>query len=239
VLNIDAFIEIGPKPVLTTMAKGYLDQATAAWLSSLEADGQNSRSMFAALGKLYTLGAPVNWRAVHDDAGRRRIPLPTYPFERQSYWLEEEPKPIVTTTSQAARLGGHPLLGVRLDKLAHLPGTYVWETRLDGSAADVLAGHRLMGSTVVPYSAFVEMALAAAPQACPGGFNQIEDLSLHHPLFVSLEQPHVIQVVVDELAAGKLSFKVFSRQAQHAAANNNWTLCASAVILGNGRAQAL
>jgi acyl transferase domain-containing protein/acyl-CoA synthetase (AMP-forming)/AMP-acid ligase II/acyl carrier protein len=237
-LKLDAFIEIGSKPVLTTMARGYLDQVTAEWLPSLEADGQNTRSMFASLGKLYTLGAPVNWRAVHDDADRRRISLPTYPFERQSYWLEEEAKPIVTTTAPAASLGGHPLLGVRLDKLAHLPGTCVWETRLDGSAADVLAGHRLMGSTVVPYSAFVEMALAAAPQACPGGFHQIEDLSLHHPLFISREQPRVIQVVVDELATGKLSFKVFSR-AQHSSANGNWTLCASAVILGNGRAQAL
>ncbi len=216
-MKIDAFIEIGPKPVLTTMAQGYLGHLAAAWLPSLEADGQNTRSMFAALGELHTLGAPVNWQAVHDDTDdpqRRRISLPTYPFERQSYWLEEETKPIATAAPQTASASGHPLLGMRLDKLAHLPGTYVWETRLDGSAADVLAGHRLMGSTVVPYSAFVEMALAAAPQACPGGFHRIEDLSLHQALFVSQEQARVIQVVVDELAAGNLSFKVFSRQAQ-------------------------
>ncbi|HVI95245.1 MAG TPA: type I polyketide synthase, partial [Anaeromyxobacter sp.] len=38
-----------------------------------------------ALGELWTAGASVEWRALHD--GRRRLPLPTYPFERSRYWV--------------------------------------------------------------------------------------------------------------------------------------------------------
>jgi acyl transferase domain-containing protein/acyl-coenzyme A synthetase/AMP-(fatty) acid ligase/acyl carrier protein len=226
-MDIDAFLEIGPEPVLIALGQDCLENSAGAWISSLGPDGQNCRSMFAALGNLYTLGAPVNWSAVHDGAGRRRIPLPTYPFERQSYWLEAETKPFAATV--VAGLDDHPLLGRRLGELAHLPGTHVWESQLEGLAAGLFEGHRLLGSTVAPYSAFVEMALAAASEVCQERFHFIEDLSLHHPLFVSNENPSVIQVVLSELADGNLSFKVFSR-AQRVAANHQWTLCSSAMI---------
>jgi len=180
--------------------------------------------MFEALGNLYTLGAPVNWSALHEDGSGRRIPLPTYPFERHSYWLEEAAQPTATTTVA----GAHPLLGRRVGELAHLPGTHVWELQLEGLAG-LFAGHRLMGSTVAPYSAFVEMALSAASEVYPGQFHYLEEMSLHHPLFVSEDKPGVIQVVLNELGDGNLSFKVFSR-AQLVSSNHEWTLSASAMI---------
>jgi hypothetical protein len=91
-----------------------------------------------------------------------------------------------------------------------------------------------MGSTVVPYSAFVEMALAAATEIYGRRFHQIDDLTLHHPLFVSQDNPGVMQVVLDESGDGNLAFKVFSRQARAASANHAWTLCASAMIWAIG-----
>jgi acyl transferase domain-containing protein/acyl-CoA synthetase (AMP-forming)/AMP-acid ligase II/acyl carrier protein len=227
-MGIDAFVEIGPKPVLIAMAEECLNDPPCALLSSLEPSGQNWRSMFEALGKLYTLGAPVNWRGVYDHSKRRRISLPTYPFERESYWLEDEAQPFALTTALSAN--DHPLLGRRLGEMAHLPGTHIWESSLDGSAASLLEGHRLLGSTVAPYSAFVEMALAAAPQIYQRQFYQINDLALHHPLFVSKNNPRVIQVVLNELGDGNLSFKVFSRPARAASSKYEWTLCASAMI---------
>jgi acyl transferase domain-containing protein/acyl-CoA synthetase (AMP-forming)/AMP-acid ligase II/acyl carrier protein len=226
-MEIDAFLEIGPKPVLISLAKDCFDNSAHAWISSIEPDGQNYRSMFEALGSLYTLGASVNWSAVHDGSRRRRIPLPTYPFERHSYWLEEAAQAFAATT--AAGADDHPLLGRRLGELAHQPGTHVWELQLEGLAAGLFDGHRLMGSTVAPYSAFVEMALAAASEVYPGRFHYLEDLSLHHPLFVSKDKPGVIQIVLNDLGDGNLSFKVFSR-AQLVSSNQEWTLCSSAMI---------
>ena len=227
--GIDALVEIGPKPSLVTMAEECLANPPRVLLSSLEPGGQNWRSMCEALGKLYELGTSVNWRAVDDRRGRRRVALPTYPFERQRYWLEDDaPPPPVATP--APRVNGHPLLGRRMDAMAHLPGTHVWESLLDQSTANWLHGHRLLGSTVAPYSAFVEMALAAAPQICERQFYRIDDLTLHHPLFVSKDKQRVIQVVLGELDDGNLSFRVFSRGAQSDPANHAWTLCASALI---------
>jgi NAD(P)-dependent dehydrogenase (short-subunit alcohol dehydrogenase family)/acyl carrier protein len=44
--------------------------------------------LLQALGRLWTAGVPVDWPRVHGDARRRRVSLPTYPFERERYWVE-------------------------------------------------------------------------------------------------------------------------------------------------------
>jgi acyl transferase domain-containing protein len=51
-----------------------------------------------ALGGCYLRGVPVDWRAVYGGQTRRRVALPTYPFERQRYWIANAP----ATTSPAA-----------------------------------------------------------------------------------------------------------------------------------------
>ncbi|MGC2638171.1 MAG: SDR family NAD(P)-dependent oxidoreductase, partial [Acidobacteriaceae bacterium] len=48
--------------------------------------------MLGALGSLYVQGAEVNWAGYDEPYARRRIPLPTYPFERQRYWVETRTK---------------------------------------------------------------------------------------------------------------------------------------------------
>jgi hypothetical protein len=44
--------------------------------------------VLGAAGRLWAAGAPVDWKAVHAPGRRRRVPLPTYPFERARYWVE-------------------------------------------------------------------------------------------------------------------------------------------------------
>ena len=46
------------------------------------------RHLIDALGRLWLAGVPIDWHRFHAGARRRRLPLPTYPFERRSYWLE-------------------------------------------------------------------------------------------------------------------------------------------------------
>jgi len=44
--------------------------------------------MLTALGKLWMTGVPVDWEGFHQHQKRRRVPLPTYPFERKRFWAE-------------------------------------------------------------------------------------------------------------------------------------------------------
>ncbi len=85
-LRLDAVLEIGPQPVLLALARSALPGSGMAWLHSLRADRDGRSEMLAALGGLFALGAPIDWRGVND--GRRPTPvsLPTYPFQRQRHW---------------------------------------------------------------------------------------------------------------------------------------------------------
>ncbi len=81
-----------PRRLLTAVAEGRpveeVDRC-AEILELLEADpGSNLEALLRALGELWLAGAPVDWRAFYAGERRRRVPLPTYPFERRRYWLD-------------------------------------------------------------------------------------------------------------------------------------------------------
>ncbi|HVR95833.1 MAG TPA: amino acid adenylation domain-containing protein, partial [Thermoanaerobaculia bacterium] len=44
--------------------------------------------LLAALGRLWMAGVEIDWQGFYTHEQRRRVPLPTYPFERQRYWRE-------------------------------------------------------------------------------------------------------------------------------------------------------
>jgi amino acid adenylation domain-containing protein/thioester reductase-like protein len=87
-LGIDAFIEIGPAPVLLGMGKRCLPESKAAWLPSLRQNQDEWQVILESLGKLYIQGADVNWAGFDEGYIRRKVALPTYPFDRQRYWIE-------------------------------------------------------------------------------------------------------------------------------------------------------
>src|SRR3712207_183098 len=68
--------------------------------------------LMGAAGRLWALGAPVDWEAVHAHERLRRVALPTYPFERERYWIE----PGTGTAAAAVRRGEAP--GGRTDPAA-------------------------------------------------------------------------------------------------------------------------
>jgi phthiocerol/phenolphthiocerol synthesis type-I polyketide synthase E len=85
-------LEVGPGRTLNTLAKQHPDKGTdRIVLSSLRhPQDQNSDVAFllATLGKLWLGGVQIDWSKFYADEQRYRLPLPTYPFERQRYWIE-------------------------------------------------------------------------------------------------------------------------------------------------------
>jgi acyl transferase domain-containing protein/acyl carrier protein len=101
-------LEVGPGQTLTALAKQCLSR-TVLSVGSLARPGRgrsDAQALATAFGRLWTAGVHVDWAALHEGARRRRIPLPTYPFQHQSYWVE--PDPIVR--SQAAATALPPVL---------------------------------------------------------------------------------------------------------------------------------
>jgi amino acid adenylation domain-containing protein/thioester reductase-like protein len=87
-LGIDAFVEIGPSPVLLGMGKRSLPESQSAWLPSLRQNQDEWQIILDSLGELYAQGADVDWKGFDAGYSRRKIALPNYPFERQRYWLD-------------------------------------------------------------------------------------------------------------------------------------------------------
>jgi amino acid adenylation domain-containing protein/thioester reductase-like protein len=86
--GIDAFIEIGPSPVLLGMGRRCLPESDAIWLPSLRQGQDEWQTILDSLGKLYTQGAAIDWSEFEHGYSRQKVSLPNYPFERQRYWIE-------------------------------------------------------------------------------------------------------------------------------------------------------
>jgi acyl transferase domain-containing protein/NADP-dependent 3-hydroxy acid dehydrogenase YdfG len=84
-------LEVGPGRTLATLARLHPERPSGTEpISSLRHFDQPIHDlafMLGILGRLWQLGADVDWAGVHGGESRRRVSLPTYPFERQPHWI--------------------------------------------------------------------------------------------------------------------------------------------------------
>jgi amino acid adenylation domain-containing protein len=87
-------LEVGPGQTLASLVRrDPPDGASVTAVASLPstAPEADARSLALALGQLWLAGAEPDWEALHAPAKRRRVPLPTYPFERQRCFVDPAP----------------------------------------------------------------------------------------------------------------------------------------------------
>ncbi len=88
------FLEVGPGQALTSLARQHSSRPkTSKVVSSMRhPQEQTSDFMFLlnAAGQLWIAGQAIDWKALHCGEDVRKVPLPTYPFERQRYWIEPD-----------------------------------------------------------------------------------------------------------------------------------------------------
>ncbi|MDY7094445.1 MAG: SDR family NAD(P)-dependent oxidoreductase [Acidobacteriota bacterium] len=166
-------LEVGPGRSLGSIALQNLredSEASGVALASLghHYDDQDDQAfLLTALGRLWLAGAAVDWEQFHLDEGRRRVPLPTYAFQRRRHWVEA--RPLETSSRAAASAGIEERLVKRSDpgQWLYRPGWRRGETVVPGSTAELPA---LEGRTLVflPAESPSARALAAAMDD-PGG----------------------------------------------------------------------
>ncbi|MEV8402302.1 type I polyketide synthase [Streptomyces niveus] len=198
-LGVTRYVEIGPGSTLTALAQETLVERSDEVLVTPLA-GQDQRepaAVLTGLGRLHISGAAVDWRGVFGE--RRQVELPTYPFQRQRYWLE--------TASAGAGPEEHPLLGSATE-LAGAEGV-LFTSRVSLGTHPWLADHRVDRSVLFPGTAFVEMAIRAGDEVgCP----QLDELTIEAPLVVPERAGVRLQLAVDAPdSAGVRRFGVHSR----------------------------
>jgi myxalamid-type polyketide synthase MxaE and MxaD len=217
--GVTTLVEIGPHPTLLALAARAAPGAAWASVASLRRGRDDRREMLAALGTLYARGAAVSWDAMDGGRASRRVSLPTYPFQRERHWVDA-----AFEATRAVATAGHPLLGEGRE-LASAPGTHVWERDIGLESHPWLRDHRVQGAAIVPATAYIELALAAAGEVMgPGSLSvqQIENLKpliLHEGLCRSVQTTLVVE------PGGTARFSVHSRDA-----SSPWTAHVTARI---------
>ena len=209
----DIFLEISPHPILLSAIKQGMNHLgmEGTVLPSLGRDKPEPAVMQGSLGALYTQGFPLDWTTLYPSGGRF-IRLPSYPWQRERFWLdadgEAEGSSMVPAPQRQREALKHPLLGRRLSSPLR-----IYENRLDLSSQDDLP------------ATYRDIGLAAATELFGSGSHQVEEFMLAEPARLTHGELR-LQTIVTGNMAGSASFQIYS-QSQ---GQDTWSLQASGKI---------
>ena len=199
------FVEIGPAATLCAMAQRVLGN-DAAYLPSLRRGRADWTQLAATMRDLYLCGVSIDWEGFDRDYSRRRVSLPTYPFERKRYWIE----PAAATRQQpaAAAANAHPLLGPAFRTAR---GQAIFESTINTDTLPYLLDHRKHATTLLPATAYLEIGLAAADELFGRGPHAFDDLVIADALVIPAGVPVAVQTIATPDGPDAAQFELFSR----------------------------
>ncbi|RSN32712.1 polyketide synthase [Amycolatopsis sp. WAC 04169] len=221
--GVRAFVELGPEGVLSAMANDFLEDTVL--IPTLRGERPEVAALATTLGRLHVHGVGVDWAGVFDGVQASRVTLPTYPFEHRHFWLASTG----TTTGDAAAFGlgeaGHARLGAAVP----VPGGsgISFTGRLSLRTQPWLAEHVVLGTALLPGTAFVDLALHAGDRA---GCGTVAELTLEAPLALPESGDVRLHVTVGEPGEdGGRTIEIHSR-AGSAADDEPWTRHATGLL---------
>jgi acyl transferase domain-containing protein/NADPH:quinone reductase-like Zn-dependent oxidoreductase/NADP-dependent 3-hydroxy acid dehydrogenase YdfG len=219
----DIFLELGPSPVLLAMGLQCTTKSNALWLPTLRPGRDDWPELLGSLQMLHHAGIPVNWKGFDCDYPRRKIRLPTYPFQRERFWFESkrDSGDELPADPFPERPGTHPLLGAPLRSPALEDA--VFQSAVNAKHPAFLADHQICGHVILPAAAYVEMALAGAHHLFGEGEHCVENLCLQEALQLGFGAPTTVQMVFQAKNEGLAAFELFSAPGDGEDGEAAWT----------------
>ncbi|MFN8488409.1 MAG: beta-ketoacyl synthase N-terminal-like domain-containing protein [Caldilineaceae bacterium] len=188
----NVWLEIGPDTTLLGMAGQIVNHrwqaegeqveqrpAVAFYVPSLRKNQSDWEQILTSLGELYMRGVVVDWEAFNQGRHQRWLrpmnPLPTYPFQRQRYWLE-------TANTKPS----HQRLTPLLDRMLKSPlaKATIFTTMLGLQHQPMLHDYRIHGTPVAPGGYHLAMILNGAELLFERSACTLEDVIFPQPLVV-------------------------------------------------------
>jgi len=222
--NCDVFIEIGPQPVLSALAMIELPNPKMDFVfcPSMRKSEENSATLTTSLAKLYVAGCEINWGNWHGSR-RQHVALPFYPFQRTSFWYEENGGDGGNAGFRIASPRTHPLMGHPLNFRIQEKIFYNKININDPSLA-YLRDHKVGGKVVIPAAAYLEILLSSATEIFRDTRDRpltVDNLSIEAPL--GLESSVTLHTVITELAAGEeFEVQIHSQLEDNEAVESDW-----------------
>ncbi|WP_425412662.1 type I polyketide synthase [Micromonospora halophytica] len=218
------FVEISPHPVLTMPVTAILDDTDTSGhtLGSLRRGDDDATRLLTNLATAHTIGLPVDLSTVLTRTPT--VDLPTYAFDRGSYWLRPPAHRAGDVGSAGLQDAGHPLLSAAIavadDQTVVLTG------RLSARTHPWLADHAVGGAVIVPGTGLVDMVVRAGDEVDAG---QVGDLTLISPLV--LPPGGAVQVQVRVGAPSDTGERTVTVHSRPEADGDTWTRHAEGLLL--------
>jgi acyl transferase domain-containing protein len=224
-------IEVGPHPALMPAIAAAFDIKKTRCVPTLMRDQQDVAHILETLAALYVGGAPVNLDRVFWQPNYCRATLPLYPFRRDRHWLRDT-LGVEAPNEVKAHVGRevHPLLGRAVSIGSRRA---VFESTL--GAHQPWVDHRIMGATVLPGTAYLEMAARgfAASKEADWQSVVLRDVMFERPIVLSYGKPKKVNLALEARAsnggAGESTFLISA--AGEGATENH---CQGRIVTGNG-----
>ncbi len=223
------FVEIGPHATLVALGQELGNDASLRFVPSLRRGRPAWEQLGEAVAALYSTGHEVDWSQWNREYAGRRVPGPTYPFEREQYWYTDLVDGVAQSRAAArpARASDeHPLLGSPFSSPAFAGS--VFERRLQASDPAYLSDHRVQRRVVVPGAALVEMLHAAARASSAPAVARLTAVSFERPLVLGDDEQKTCQVIVAPQGNGSSSVQVVVADSN--AGGNTWHTHARATL---------
>ncbi|WP_433623995.1 SDR family NAD(P)-dependent oxidoreductase [Nocardia sp. CA-120079] len=218
--GVRRFLEVGPDAVLAAMTRQTLPEdaeSTSVVAAAARRDHDEPQQFSTMLAHAHTSGVRVDWTPLLRRRTRRRIPLPTYAFQHQRFWLPPRPEATGDALAHPLLTGVVPVAG---------KDEFVFTGRFSLATHPWVADHMTYGTVVLPSAALVEFLLAAGSRIDCG---VVEELTLEAPIPPSEDDEVELQVSVQEPdQAGRRQFSFYFRRGGRRA--GEWVRNASGVL---------
>ncbi|MEM9271363.1 MAG: SDR family NAD(P)-dependent oxidoreductase [Cyanobacteria bacterium P01_F01_bin.143] len=222
----EIFLEIGSRPILLGMARQCLADKERVWLPSLRPEQDDWQQILDSLAQLYVQGFEIDWQKFNQDYSYQKVTLPTYPWQRERYWIETDKFYLQTRSFSSQQTNIHPLLG---DKLLSAIQSIQFEAQISSNEPAYLAGHRVFGEALFPATAYLEMALAAGQKLLKSPRISLENIVIQQGLILPEFQDKTVQTILNSLGGQIYEFQIFSLNLDEVD-EPNWTLHTSGKI---------
>ena len=228
--NIGIYLEVGPGAALLRMGRRCVAANGEEWLASLRPPREDWQQMLDSLARLYVQGVPVDWAALDAGTTRDRLPLPTYPFQRQRYWFSEADQITIAPPIQLAtqELSSYdPWLG---NAMCTASGEVLFMQRYTSATPFSLQDHRLYGQIFLPAASHVATAIKAAERLFGDGIYVLDELDFSEALELREDGHTLIQYAFGPAPNGTYSWRAFSRSSNDTNSRERWKPHASGRI---------
>jgi len=192
-----AVVEIGPHAVLATALRDNMAAASrkGAPIPCMRRNEPQHPVFLGVLAQLYCAGYPLDWTKAQGKQGRV-VHLPTYAWQRESYWNESEASRERRTGSGTSKDPVHPLLGFAVDGASSAR-----ELNVNLARYSWLPDHIVRGAVLFPAAGFIEAALARARFQLGDGAVALRDFEIKAPLVLSEDLSPEVQITDGSIAS--------------------------------------